>query len=34
MFTFAYSTELAEILGIKYIEPTEVIQSSVLLKKL
>lgn len=32
MFTFAYSTELAEVLGIKYIDPTEVIQSSALLK--
>lgn len=34
MFTFAYSIELAEVMGISYIPPTEVIQSQLLLKKL
>lgn len=33
MFTFAYSVKLAEVLGISYIPPTEVIQSQLLLKK-
>lgn len=34
MFTFAYSTELANVLGITYIPPTKVVQSKLLLKKL
>ena len=32
MFTFAYSKELAELLGISFIEPKNVIQTSKLLK--
>ena len=34
IFTFTYSAKLAEVLGITYIPPTEVIQSKLLLKKL
>ena len=33
MFTFTYSKELADILGISFIEPKDVIQTSKLLKK-
>lgn len=34
MFTFAYSVKLANVLGVTYIPPTDVIQSPLLLKKL
>ena len=32
MFTFAYSKELAEALGVSFIAPTEIIQTAKLLK--